>query len=127
MADKEIFENFSTQDLFREIVTNARETRAQLKAIIEDISKRVTDTVDLQILSPQISDYMNTLVKNDQILLKLANIVAKSDTNRGSEQSGELTLTPQQKQQLINSVKEDVTPYFNIVKGRNENKIAKVN
>lgn len=127
MADKEIFENFSTQDLFREIVTNARETRARLKDIIEDISKRVQDTVDLQILSPQISDYMNTLVKNDQILLKLANIVAKSDTNRGSEQSGELTLTPQQKQQLINSVKEDVTPYFNIVKGRNENKIAKVN
>jgi len=56
-----------------------------LKDIIKDISERVKDTVDLQILSPEISDYMNTLVKNDEILLKLANIVAKSEINKSGE------------------------------------------
>lgn len=123
MADKEIFENYKVQDLFKEIVTNARETRNQLKDIIGDISERIKDTVDLQILSPEISDYMNTLVKNDEILLKLANIVAKLESNKFNEQSGQLTLTPQQKQQLIKSVSQDVKPYLH----KYENKIAQIN
>lgn len=127
MADKEIFENYKVQDLFKEIVTNARETRNQLKDIIGDISERIKDTVDIQILSPEISDYMNTLVKNDEILLKLANIVAKLESNKFNEQSGQLTLTPQQKQQLIKSVNEDIKPYFHIVERKNESKTTKVN
>ncbi len=123
MADKEIFENYKVQDLFKEIVTNARETRNQLKDIIGDISGRIKDNVDLQIMSPEISDYMNTLVKNDEILLKLANIVAKLESNKFNEQSGQLTLTPQQKQQLIKSVSQDVKPYLH----KYENKIAQIN
>ena len=123
MTDKEIFENYSVQDLFKEIVTNSRETRLQLKNIIKDISARVKDTVDLQILSPEISDYMNTLVKNDEILLKLANIVAKLETNKFNEQSGQLILTPQEKQQLIKSVSQDMKPYI----FHHESKIAKIN
>ena len=98
MTDKEIFENYTVQDLFKEIVRNSRKTRAQLQDIIKDLSERVRDTVDLQILSPEISDYMNTLVKNDEILLKLANIVVKAETSKLSQQGGQLILTPQEKQ-----------------------------
>lgn len=123
MTDKEIFENYTVQDLFKEIVRNSRETRAQLQDIIKDLSERVRDTVDLQILSPEISDYMNTLVKNDEILLKLANIVVKAETSKLSQQGGQLILTPQEKQQLIKSVRQDMEPYIL----KNENKIAKTN
>ncbi len=123
MTDKEIFENYTVQDLFKEIVRNSRKTRAQLQDIIKDLSERVRDTVDLQILSPEISDYMNTLVKNDEILLKLANIVVKAETSKLSQQGGQLILTPQEKQQLIKSVRQDMEPYIL----KNENKIAKTN
>ncbi len=123
MVDKEIFKDYTVQDLFEQIVNNSRETRMALKDIIKDISERVKDTVDLQILSPEISDYMNTLVKNDEILLKLANIVAKSEINKSGEQNGQITLTPQQKQQLIKSVNQDMKPYLY----KHESKIAKIN
>ncbi len=123
MTDKEIFENYTVQDLFKEIVRNSRKTRAQLQDIIKDLSERVRDTVDLQILSPEISDYMNTLVKNDEILLKLANIVVKAETSKLSQQGGQLILTPQEKQQLIKSIRQDMEPYIL----KNENKIAKTN
>ena len=123
MVDKEIFKDYTVQDLFEQIVNNSRETRMALKDIIKDISERVKDTVDLQILSPEISDYMNTLVKNDEILLKLANIVVKAETSKLSQQGGQLILTPQEKQQLIKSVRQDMEPYIL----KNENKIAKTN
>ncbi len=123
MKDKEIFENFKIQDLFKQIINNSRETRNKLKDIIQNLANNIKDTVDLQILSPEISDYMNILVKNDEILIKLANIVAKSEANNSNNQDTQLLLTPKQKQQLFDNVNQEIKPFLY----KHESKIAKIN
>lgn len=117
-----LFDEYSLQDLFKQIVTNSRQTRKHLKQTIQQIADFLQDKVDLQILSPQISNYMNIMVKNDQLLLKLANAVTKivSVKNRFQEESDELT--QEQKKQLIEQAKKQITPILQRVKERENEK-----
>lgn len=116
-----LYDGFTMEDLFKEIVSNSRQTRKELKITIQDIASQLESITDIQILSPQIQGYMNTLVKNDQLLLKLATVVAKlSATKKSMMDQGDQTLSEKEKEELIRQAKEDIEPIF---KSFRENKI----
>lgn len=72
-----LFEGYSMEDLYKQVVSNTRQNRNSLKATIDKLAQYIKNILDVQMISPQISSYMNILVKNDQMLVKLATVAAK--------------------------------------------------
>lgn len=112
-----VYDDFSIDELYKQIIVNSRENRTSIKATIEQISGLINDMMDLQLLSPQVSTYMGLLVKNDQVLLKLATALTKVNNNRRSmQQGGQGQLTDKQKRQLIEQVNRQINPIFKELK-----------
>lgn len=112
-----VFGDFSLDQLYKQIVDNSRENRKQIKGTIQEISGLIEDVTDLQLLSPQVTTYMNLLVKNDQILLKLATALTKINNNRKLMQDdGDGQLSQKEKKQLIEQVNRQINPIFKQLK-----------
>lgn len=77
MNNAELFEGYTMQDLYKQVVTNTRQNRKQLQGTIATLVAFIKNIVDVQMLSPQIASYMNIIVKNDQMLIKIAAVAAK--------------------------------------------------
>ena len=79
MDDKNIklFEGYTMQDLYKEVVTNSRQLRLQMKTSIKKLTTLMKTVVDAQIMGAEIANLLNIMVKNDEMLIKLASIVAK--------------------------------------------------
>lgn len=105
-----LFDEFTIQDLYKQIVTNTRQNRYQIKSMLKSLQQSIQNTMDLQIFIAQIQKFMNTLVKNDQMLLKLANVVTKVSTQRQKllQQSGQNTLTQSQKKFIMQQAKKQL-------------------
>lgn len=119
-----LFDDYSIQDLFREIVNNSRQVRSQIKETLSNLNSQIETLVDYQVLSPEISNYLNTLVKNDEILIKLAGVVAKivSAKARMEDQNDNKQLSPEEKQLLIKQARQQLKPFFEIGRKKfNEN------
>lgn len=108
-TDKTLFQGFQLQDLYKQIVENSRQTRKELKITIQQLSQRIQSITDVQILSPEIKDYMNILVKNDQILVKLAGFLTKTVVKNINVQQQEQMeqLTQEQKDKLLRQVQQE--------------------
>lgn len=117
-----VFGDFSLDQLYEQIVQNSRENRKQLKQTITRISGQIEDVTDIQLLSPQVSSYMTLMVKNDQILLKLATALSKINENRKQGKSEEEDdLSQKEKRQLIEQVNRQVNPLFKRIKQKVNN------
>lgn len=105
-----LFDGFTIQDLYKQIVTNTRQNRYQIKSMLKSLQQSIQNTMDLQIFIAQIQKFMNVLVKNDQMLLKLANVVTKVTTQRQKllQQSGQNTLTQSQKKFIMQQAKKQL-------------------
>lgn len=86
-----LYEEYTLQDLIKQVIDNTQSNRQQLLQAIQEIATKVETPTDLQIISPQIANYMNIIVKNDQLLLKLTNAIAKIiTTNDNSDNSDDV-------------------------------------
>lgn len=109
MANNELFDGYSMQDLYKQVVNNSRENRQELKTTVQKLSSLVKNIADVQILSPQISGYMNILIKNDELLVKIAAVASKLNafTSR-LQDGGPQELTDAQKAMVISSAKQQM-------------------
>ena len=109
MSDKnEIFEGKTFQDLTKDIYENTTKRKTQIDLLISEIHGFITTIDDVVMVAPIIKEYMDTAVKNDEHLVKLAGviqrIIAKSST--GDEES--MLLSDAEKEDLISALQEDV-------------------
>lgn len=80
--DVELFEGKSLADLFKEIYDNSSSKRQQIKELISSLSPLVQGIGDATLLVPLIKEYLEIGVKNDEQLIKLAQIVQRMDSGR---------------------------------------------
>lgn len=115
-----LFDDYSIQDLFKEIVDNSRQVRSSIKSNLQDLSSQIETLVDYQVLSPEISNYLNTLVKNDEILIKLASVVSKivSAKAKMEVQGEDKQLTSEEKELLIKQARQQLKPFFEIARNK---------
>lgn len=92
-------------DLLKDIDNRSKEKEKEIKTLISDLSKLVTDSQSAVVLVPLIASYLGVSVKNDEQLVKLAAIVQKAMNNNGESDSG-FVITEAEKQQLLKEVKE---------------------
>jgi len=95
-----IFDNTTLSDIFKDIYTSQQDKKLQLQELIQEILPMVKSPGDAAILVPLIQKYLDTGVKNDDILVKMTSIVQKTiQTNMVAEKS-DSDLTFEELQQL---------------------------
>jgi len=78
--DKEIFKGKTLSDLFGEIYENSKETKGQVKALINELKPLIEGIGDATLIVPMIKEYMEIGVKNDEHLIKLATVIQRIET-----------------------------------------------
>jgi len=96
--------NFS--DILKEIHTNHTNKEQELKQLINDLKPLITTPGEAMIVVPLIKGYIAEAVKNDDNLIKMATIVQKAINTGKQSDNGDLQLSDDEKEQLLNSVQK---------------------
>lgn len=78
----ELFEGKTLSDLFKNIYENHTSTKHKIKELIESLIPLVEGIGDATLLVPLIKEYLEIGVKNDEQLVKLAQIVQRMDSGK---------------------------------------------
>lgn len=81
-AEIELFEGKSYSDLLKEIYDNSVEKRVQIKDLISSLTPLVEGIGDATLLVPLIKEYLEIGVKNDDQLVKLAQLVQRIESGK---------------------------------------------
>lgn len=80
--DIEIFNGKNLSDIFQEIYENHQGKKSQIAELVQQLMPLIQGIGDATLLVPLIKEYMELGVKNDEQLVKLAQIVQRMDTGR---------------------------------------------
>jgi hypothetical protein len=116
-AEFELFPGKNLSGLFQDIYTNQITKKERISKFIEDLKSKIKHNGDVAIIGPIIKDLIDTSVKNDDHLVKLATIAQRImlANNKGSGDDG--FLTDEEKAQLLNDLqdaKEEVEKMDNL-------------
>ena len=81
-SEIELFKGKNLSDLFEEIYNNSKNKRDQIKELIASLSPLIEGIGDATLLVPLIKDYLDIGVKNDEQLIKLAQIVQRVSSDK---------------------------------------------
>lgn len=104
--DIEVFGGKSLSDLLKDIYDNSVEKKTQINKLTEELSKFVNRVSDVAVISPIIKEYLDVGVKNDEQLIKIAQVAAKlvgATTKEGDE-----ILSEKEKQELLSTINDTV-------------------
>lgn len=105
MEDIELFKGKSFTGLLEDIYNNQVNRQGEIKKLIQDIRVMVRHAGDLEIIGPIITNLMDTAVKNDDHLIKVAviaqRIMATTAKLNGSDDGSGITLSQEEKQELL--------------------------
>ena len=105
----EIFEGKSLSSLFEDIYDNSKTNKEQLTVLVKEVAGFIKDGDMAVQLIPMIKEYLEINVKNDEQLVKLAQVVQRliaAESRSGSE--GEFLLTDREKEQLVKDLDDVV-------------------
>jgi len=98
----EIFEGKSLSSLFEDIYKNSKTNKTQLELLVKEVASFIKDGDMAVQLIPMIKEYLEINVKNDEQLVKLAQVVQRliaAESRSGAE--GEFLLSEREKEQLV--------------------------
>ena len=106
--NNEIFEGKTFQDLTKDIYENTTKRKVQIDLLISEIHGFITTIDDVVMVAPIIKEYMDTAVKNDEHLVKLAGVLQRiiSKSNGGDEES--MLLSDSEKEELMSTLQDTV-------------------
>ncbi len=98
----EIFEGKSLSSLVEDIYKNSKTNKTQLELLVKVVACFINDGDMAVQLIPMIKEYLEINVKNDEQLVKLAQVVQRliaAESRSGAE--GEFLLSDREKEQLV--------------------------
>ena len=106
--DNEIFEGKTFQDLTKDIYENTTKRKVQIDLLISEIHGFIQTIDDVVLVAPIIKEYMETAVKNDEHLVKLAGVLQRiiSKSSGASEES--MLLSDSEKDELMATLQDTV-------------------
>ncbi len=104
----EVFEGKSFKNLCRDIYERSEHKHEQLDLLISELRPLVKNIDDAQQVVPLIQGYLEIGVRNDEQLVKLAQVVQRLQTSKVENGTGSV-LSEAEKEQLWKEVKDVVT------------------
>lgn len=118
-----VFKGKTLSNLFEDIYINQINKKVKISSYIDDLKSYIKHAGDVAVIGPIVKDLIETSVKNDEQLIKLATIVQRIMTsqNKGVDDAG--FLTEAEKKQLLqeldnvkNEIDTDVKDIENNIK-----------
>ena len=109
MSDKnEIFEGKTFQDLTKDIYENTTKRKTQIDLLISEIHGFITTIDDVVLVAPIIKEYMDTAVRNDEHLVKLAGVLQRIISKSQGESDETMLLSDEEKAELMGTLQDTV-------------------
>ena len=110
MSEKnEIFEGKTFQDLTKDIYENTTKRKVQIDLLISEIHGFITTIDDVVMVAPIIKEYMDTAVRNDEHLVKLAGVLQRIiSKSTGGVDDESMLLSESEKEELMNTLQDSV-------------------
>ena len=110
-AEFKLFDGKNLSSLFKDIYDNQQSKKKNISEMIESLRKLIKNVGEATVLAPIIRDLIDTSVKNDDHLIKLATIAQRlaSAEAKGIGEDG--WLSESEKSQLLNDL-ESKSIYF---------------
>ena len=109
MSDKnEIFEGKTFQDLTKDIYENTTKRKTQIDLLISEIHGFITTIDDVVMVAPIIKEYMDTAVRNDEHLVKLAGVLQRIISKSQGESDESMLLSDDEKAELMETLQDTV-------------------
>lgn len=101
--EKVIFKDKKFSDILGEIYDNHKKKDKQINALINELKPLINEIGDATLVVPLIKDYMDSGIKNDDLLVKLAVIIQKAQEKSADPKSGdnEFGISDAEKEQLL--------------------------
>ena len=114
MSDnKEIFEGKTFQDLTKDIYENTTKRKTQIDLLISEIHGFITTIDDVVMVAPIIKEYMDTAVKNDEHLVKLAGVLQRIISKSQGDNEESMLLSESEKEELMGTLQDTVNDLQN--------------
>lgn len=102
--DKEIFEGKTLSDLFSEIYKNTDSKRQQINTFVSKLVMLIRTPEDAAVIGPVIKDFIEVNVKNDEHLIRVAQIAQRVIGAVSKGESVDGLLTEAEKQALLGDI-----------------------
>ena len=106
--EKEIFEGKTFQDLTKDIYENTTKRKVQIDLLISEIHGFIQTIDDVVMVAPIIKEYMDTAVKNDEHLVKLAGVLQRIINKSAGESDESMLLSDSEKEELMGTLQDTV-------------------
>ena len=107
--EKEIFEGKTFQDLTKDIYENTTKRKVQIDLLISEIHGFIQTIYDVVMVAPIIKEYMDTAVKNDEHLVKLAGVLQRIINKSVGESDESMLLSDSEKEELMGTLQDTVS------------------
>ena len=109
MSDNnEIFEGKTFQDLTKDIYENTTKRKVQIDLLISEIHGFITTIDDVVLVAPIIKEYMDTAVRNDEHLVKLAGVLQRIISKSQGDSDESMLLSDEEKEELMGTLQDTV-------------------
>ena len=109
MSDgKEIFKGKTFQDLTKDIYENTTKRKTQIDLLISEIHGFITTIDDVVMVAPIIKEYMDTAVRNDEHLVKLAGVLQRIISKSTGTNDESMLLSESEKDELMATLQDTV-------------------
>ena len=106
--EKEIFEGKTFQDLTKDIYENTTKRKVQIDLLISEIHGFITTIDDVVMVAPIIKEYMDTAVRDDEHLVKLAGVLQRIISKSSGESDESMLLSDSEKEELMSTLQDTV-------------------
>ena len=106
--DKEIFEGKTFQDLTKDIYENTTKRKVQIDLLKSEIHGFITTIDDVVMVAPIIKEYMDTAVRNDEHLVKLAGVLQRIISKSQGDSDESMLLSDEEKEELMGTLQDTV-------------------
>lgn len=100
----ELFKGKTLGSLFEDIYNNQIQKKSKISELIIELKKMVRHAGDMAVIGPIIKDLIDTSVKNDDQLVKLANLAQKLVLSEKKSEGQDGFLSDFEKQQLLRDI-----------------------
>ena len=107
-VDNVIFDDKKLSDVFRDIYRNTDTKREQINAFILKLTKLVMTPEDAAIISPIIKDFVEVNVKNDEHIVKVAQIAQRAMSIGAKVAEASDMLTEAEKMQILGNIQSEI-------------------
>jgi len=115
----ELFPGKNLSGLFEDIYENQQTKKQRISELIAEMKKVIRHAGDMAVIGPIIKDLIDTSVRNDETLIKMAAIVQRLMTAQTKSEGDDGFLSDKEKEQLLSQLDQTV----NEVRDENDAKV----